>query len=97
MTYVVCVAGFDCLSALRCVPSASDCFATWFGYWDNNKHVTPTDARSGVTFDVELEVPWNAPEAYIQLDSDSVYDLATVPDVFSLCDRRPAVHFVASG
>ena len=51
--------------------------------------VMPADARSGVTFDVELEVPWNAPEAYIQLDSEGVYDLATVPDVFGLRDRRP--------
>ena len=50
--------------------------------------VMPADAQSGVTFDVELEVPWNAPEAYIQLDSEGVYDLATVPDVFGLRDRR---------
>ena len=45
--------------------------------------VTPADAL------VELEVPWNAPEVYIQLDSDGVYDVATVPDVFGLRDRRP--------
>ena len=51
--------------------------------------VTPADGRLGVTFDVELEVPWNAPEAYIQLDSEGVYDLATVPDVFGLRGRRP--------
>ena len=51
--------------------------------------VTPADGRSGVTFDVELEVPWNAPEAYIQLNSKGVYDLATVPNVFGLRGRRP--------
>ena len=44
--------------------------------------VTPADAWSGVTFDVQLQIPWNAPEAYIQLDSEGVYDHATVPDVF---------------
>ena len=26
---------------------------------------TPAGARSGITFDVTLEVPWNAPEAYV--------------------------------
>ena len=56
--------------------------------------VTPADARSGITFDVELEVPWNAPEAYIQLDSEGVYYLATVPDVFGLHGRRPDVAVV---
>ena len=44
--------------------------------------VTPADARPGVTFDTELEVPWNAPGAYVQLDSDGVCNLAIVPDVF---------------
>ena len=28
----------------------------------------PAEARSGITFGVTLEVPWNAPEAYVQLD-----------------------------
>ena len=45
--------------------------------------------RSGVTFDVELEIPWNALEAYMQLDYGGVYDLATVPHVFGLRGRRP--------
>ena len=46
-------------------------------------------ARSGITFGVTLEVPWNAPEAYVQLHSDGVFDLDTVPDVLGLCGRRP--------
>ena len=50
---------------------------------------TPADARSGINFDVVLEVPWNAPEAYVQLDSDGVYDLDTVPDVLGLRGRHP--------
>ena len=50
---------------------------------------TPAEARSGITFGVTLEVPWNAPEAYVQLHSDGVFDLDTVPDVLGLCGRRP--------
>ena len=30
---------------------------------------TPVGAHSGVTFDVKIDIPWNAPEAHIQLDS----------------------------
>ena len=51
---------------------------------------TAAEARSGVTFVVTLEVPWNAPEAYVQLHSDGVFDLEkTVPDVLDLCGQRP--------
>ena len=32
-------------------------------------------ARSGVTFDVTIGIPWNAPEAHIQLNSTGVFDL----------------------
>ena len=34
---------------------------------------SPADGKSGVDFKVELQVPWNAPEAYVNLDSDGVY------------------------
>ena len=44
---------------------------------------TPADDRSGITFAVELAVMWNAPEAQVQLDLDSVCDLETVPDVLA--------------
>ena len=47
------------------------------------------DGRSGVDFNVELEVSWNAPEAYVNLDSAGVYELKTVPDVLGLHARRP--------
>ena len=51
---------------------------------------TPAGAQSGVTFDVTLEVPRNAPEAYVQLHSEGVFELEkTVPDVLGLCVRRP--------
>ena len=49
----------------------------------------PEEAQSGITFGVTLEVPWNAPEAYVQLHSDGVVNLDTVPDVLSLSGRRP--------
>ena len=47
----------------------------------------PTDGRSGVNFDVELQVRWNAPEAYVNLDTDTVYELQTVPDILGLHSR----------
>ena len=50
---------------------------------------TPEDARSGVTFGVTLDVPWNAPEAYVQLDSVGLFDLVMLPDVLGLTGRRP--------
>ena len=39
---------------------------------------TPAEARSGITFGVTLEVPWNALEACVQLHSDGVFDLWSV-------------------
>ena len=51
---------------------------------------TPVAARSGVTFDVTIDIPWNAPEAHIQLNSAGVFDLEnSIQDVFGLCNRRP--------
>ena len=54
----------------------------------------PAEARSGITFGVTLEVPWNAPQAYVQLDSVGVVDLDTVPDVLCLTGQRPEVAVV---
>ena len=45
--------------------------------------------RPGITFDVTLDVPWNAPEAVIDLHSYGVVDLDTVLDVLGLTGRRP--------
>ena len=55
---------------------------------------SPADGRSGVDFNVELQVPWNAPEAYVNLDSNGVYELKTVPDVLGLHARRPGAAIV---
>ena len=46
-------------------------------------------AQSGITFDVMLDVPWNAPEAIVHLHSDGVVDLDMVQDVLGLTGRRP--------
>ena len=51
---------------------------------------TLAGARSGITFDVTLDVPWNAPEAYVQLHSEGLFEFEKlVPDVLGLCGRRP--------
>ena len=51
---------------------------------------TLVGVRSGVTFDVKIDILWNAPEAHIWLDSADVFDLKDeIQDVFSLCDRHP--------
>ena len=36
-----------------------------------------------------LDVPWNAPEAIVHLQSDGVVELDTVPDVLGLTGQRP--------
>ena len=47
------------------------------------------EGRAGITFDVELVIPWDAPEAVVDLQSDILMDLETVPDVIGLTGRRP--------
>ena len=48
-----------------------------------------TGGRAGITFGVELVVPWDAPEAVVDLQSDGVMGLEMVPDVIGLTGRRP--------
>ena len=50
---------------------------------------TPDDARSGISFGVTLQVPWNAPEAYVQLDLAGLSDLVTLPDALGMTGRHP--------
>ena len=45
--------------------------------------------RAGITFGVELVVPWDAPEAVVDLQSEGVVDLGTIPDIIGLAGRRP--------
>ena len=45
--------------------------------------------RVGIMFDVELVIPWDAPEAVVDLNSDVLIDLGIVPDVIGLTGRQP--------
>ena len=49
--------------------------------------VAAAGGRAGITFDVELVIPWDAPEAVINLNSDGLLDLDMVPDVIGLSGR----------
>ena len=55
---------------------------------------SPADGRSGVNFNIELQVSWNATETYVNLDSDGVYEPKTVPDVLGLHARQPGAAIV---
>ena len=43
--------------------------------------------RAGITFGVELYVPWDAPEAVVDIHSEGVVPLGSVPDVVGLVGR----------
>ena len=45
------------------------------------------DDRSGVTFDVELCIPWDAPEAVVDINSVEVVTLGSFPDKVGLFGR----------
>ena len=49
------------------------------------------DDRSGVTFDVELCIPWDAPEAVVGINSAEVVTLGSFPDKVGLFGRRKDV------
>ena len=44
--------------------------------------------RAGITFGVELYVPWDAPEAVVDISSEGVVPLRSIPDVTGLTGRR---------
>ena len=44
-----------------------------------------------VTFGVELFVPWDAPEAVVDVSSAGVVPLRNIPDVIGLVGRRDSV------
>ena len=46
------------------------------------------DNRVGVTFGVELYIPWDAPEAVVDILSADAVPLRNVPDVFGMVGRR---------
>ena len=51
---------------------------------------SPAVGRPGVDFQVQLQVSWT----YVTLDSDSAYELKTVPDVLGLHARKPGLAVV---
>ena len=44
---------------------------------------------AGITFGVELYVPWDAPEAVVDIHSEGVVPLGSIPDVVGLTSQRP--------
>ena len=46
------------------------------------------EERAGITFGVELCVPWDAPEAVVDISSKGVVPLRNIPDVIGLVSRR---------
>ena len=46
------------------------------------------EVRAGITFGVELYIPWDAPEAVVDISSEGVVPLQNVPDVIGLVGRR---------
>ena len=46
------------------------------------------EERAGITFGVELYVPWDAPEAVVDISSNGVVPLRNIPDVIGVIGRR---------
>ena len=45
--------------------------------------------RSGVDFTVQLDVPWSAPEVFVNMESEGQLDTNSMPDVLGLRSRQP--------
>ena len=45
--------------------------------------------RAGITFGVELYIPWDALEAVVDIHSEGVVPLGSIPDVIGLSGRWP--------
>ena len=55
---------------------------------DNGYEQCGGGGRAGITFGVELYVPWDAPEAVVDISSAGVIPLRHIPDVIGLVGRR---------
>ena len=44
--------------------------------------------KAGITFGMELYVPWDSPEAVVDIHSDGVVPLRSIPDVIGLAGRQ---------
>ena len=49
------------------------------------------DDRSGITFTADLCVPWDAPEAVVDMNSTDLISLGPFPDEVGLAGRRKDV------
>ena len=69
----------------RTVPQ--DCFVDAMATGNSQ----PKTDRKGIDFRVHVQIPWNAPEAFVTLDSPGVFVLGTayVQDVLGLRPRYP--------
>ena len=83
--------GTDCSWLAVCGLFLRRISVTWIMATDS---AAATGGRAGSTLDVELVVPWDAPEAVVDLDSDGVVTLHMVPDVIGLTGRRPGAAVV---
>ena len=78
--------GTDCVCVARC-----EIFIWGVGlYWTKTMEgAALVEDRAGITFGVELYVPWDAPEAVVDIHSEGVVPLGSIPDVVGLVGRRP--------
>ena len=58
---------------------------------DNGWWAALANDRSGITFTADLCVPWDAPEAVIEMNSPDLISLETIPDKVGLFGRRKEV------
>ena len=91
---VYCTAGFtSCWTfcSTDCVLLAGfGLFLRWVGEcWTMATNgAALAEDRAGITFGVELYVPWDAPEAVVDISSEGVVPLRHIPDVIGLVGRR---------
>ena len=59
-------------------------------YWTKTmEDAALVEDRAGITFGVELYVSWDTPEAVVDIHSEGVVPLGSIPDVVGLVGRRP--------
>ena len=77
-------------------------FDTLFQDWDSvfirdgDRERPAAAGRSGVDFTVQLDVPWNSPEAFVTMDSAGLHelDIESMPNVLGLRARKPGVSVI---
>ena len=91
---VYCAVGF---TSCRTICSTDCVLLAGFGlslrwvseYWTMaTEGAALVEDRAGITFGVELYVTWDAPEAVVDISSEGVVPLRSIPDVIGLIGRR---------